>query len=189
MSTRNGTFRKSPSGGERGGRFVLGGSTVLTSFVPVVTNGSNDGLGRAEVVLAAEGTAKPVPGFGGILVYENIDSAGTDLTINTTSDVDTVAPGRPVQVVTGDGGRVKIALTNTVAGDGYYDRSGYPKGRTMVAGASGPSATVAVGDYLLPGAGSDSAGYWKETATAADAWLRVTAVDASIGLVEAEVLI
>jgi hypothetical protein len=56
----------------------------------------------------------------------------------------------------------------------------------MVAGL-GATPTVAVGDYLTPGTGNGTAGYWAETATEANAWLIVTAVNASTGEVEARV--
>jgi len=187
MATRNFVFRKSPTGGQRGGRFVLGGSTVLTSGVPVVTDGSNDGLGRLNVTLATGDQAIPKPGKGGILVFENIDWVGYDLQITTFSDVDSVNPGDPVQVVTGGAGTVKVAFTNTPAGATYITRANYPKSRIMVAGVSIATPTVAVGDFLTPGTGNDTAGYWAETSTAANAWLVVTSVNSSTGVVEAEV--
>ena len=55
----------------------------------------------------------------------------------------------------------------------------------MVAGA-GATPTVAVGDRLTPGTGNDSAGYWVETANAAEGWLVVTGFDVNSGLVEAQ---
>jgi hypothetical protein len=54
----------------------------------------------------------------------------------------------------------------------------------MVAGL-GATPTVAIGDYLTPGAGDDVSGYWAETATAANGWLVVTKVDADRGELEA----
>lgn len=189
MATRNGHFLKSPRGGERGGHFALGGTTTLTSFVPVIVNGDVNDLGLREVELAPEGTAKPAPGAGGILVYENIGSAGFDMDVYTYSDIDAVSPGDAVQVVTGNGGGVKVSLQTTAPSTGLLGRADYPKARVMVAGALGATATVAVGDYLLPGKGNDVDGYWKVTSTAADGWLFVTAVDPDSGVVEAEVLI
>jgi hypothetical protein len=57
----------------------------------------------------------------------------------------------------------------------------------MVAGL-GATPTLQVGDYLTPGTGNDSAGYWAETASAANAWLVVTLVDSARQEVEAELL-
>ena len=54
----------------------------------------------------------------------------------------------------------------------------------MVAGL-GATPTVVVGDYLRPGVGDDTSGYWTETATEADGWLVVTSVDATRQEVEA----
>ena len=185
MATRNFCFRKSPRHGERGGRYVLGGSDTLTSGVPVVRSGAADSVGRTTVVLATGAQAKPKAGLGGILVYENIDAHGVDPVINTASDVDTVAPGKAVQVVTGTAGSVKVAFTNT-SDDTFLNRTSYPATRVMVAGVSIATPTVAVGDYLTPGVGTDADGYWAETADADNAWLIVTSVNSTTGVVEAE---
>lgn len=186
MATRNFVFRKSPKGGERGGRFVLGGPTTLTSGVPVKIDGSNDGLGRLTVTLATGDQVKPKPGTGGIMVYENIDWLGFDRDIYTFSDNDAIKPGDAVQVVTGGQGTVKVAFTNTATGASYLNRTDYPKARVMVAGVSQATPSVAIGDYLTPGVGNDASGYWVETSTAANGWLVVTSVDSTTGVVEAE---
>lgn len=181
MSTRNFTFRVPPVHGQRGSRYVLAGSTALTSGVPVLVGTGNDGLGRQEVTLATGDQAIPLAGKGGILVFENINFDGYDQVITTASDVDLAQVGEAVQVVSGKG--IKVALTNTTE-TSFLTRSGYPKARIMVAGV-GATPTVAVGDKLAPGTGNDSAGYWAETSTAANAWLTVTSVNASTGVVEA----
>jgi hypothetical protein len=186
MATRNFVFRKSPRNGERGARFVLGGPTQLTTGVPVLIDGSNDGLGRLTVTLATGDQAKPKVGTGGILVFENIEAVGFDGRTITFSDVDLATPGDAVQVVTGGNGRVKAAFINTPIGASYVGRANYPKARIMVAGVSQATPSVAVGDYLTPGDGNDAAGYWKETSTAANGWWVVTSVDSTNGVVEAE---
>ena len=48
--------------------------------------------------------------------------------------------------------------------------------------------SLVLGDYLTPGAGDDTNGYWKRTTTAANGWLRVTGIDSTNGLVEAQML-
>ena len=54
----------------------------------------------------------------------------------------------------------------------------------MVAGVSIATPTVAVGNFLTPGTGNDTDGYWAETSDAAEAWLVVTAIDAATDTVE-----
>lgn len=185
MATRNFVFRKSPLHGQRGARFVLGGPTNLTSGVPVLVDGSTDGLGRRTVTLATGDQAKPKPGQGGILVFENIEAVGYDPRTVTFSDIDLAVPGDAVQVVTGGSGSVKVAFTNTAAST-YLGRANYPKARVMVAGVSQATPSVAPGDYLTPGVGDDASGYWQETSTAANGWLVVTSVDSTNDIVEAE---
>lgn len=184
---RNAQFRVSPRHGERGSRFVLDtASDALPQFVPVVVTGANDGLGRAVVELATDDGGnldKPMPGQGGILIYEQFRYDGSDTAITTYSDKDTVDAGSPVQVITG-AGHVKIAYRNTSAAT-FYTRADYPTARVMVAGVSIATPTVAVGNMLTPGVGNDTDGYWKETSDAAEAWLIVTSVDASTDTVEA----
>lgn len=187
MATRNFVFRKSPDAKERGGRYALAGSTVLTSGVPVVATTGTDEVDRQLVVLATGEQAKPKVGLGGIAVFENIDFIGTPLGQTTFSDVDQIVPGDAVQVVTGTAGTVKVAFTNIASGGTFINRPNYPKGRIMVAGVSQATPTIAVGDYLTPGIGNDTDGYWQETSNAANGWLVVTKVDSELGLVEAEV--
>ena len=183
-SSRNFQFRVSPRHGERSGRFTLKGGSYPMG-VPVKTDGTNDGLGRANVVLATGDQAKPLPGQGGILVFEQLRYDGLDPVINTYSDAeDIVKVGSPVQVVSGD--TVKIALINTTA-TSFLIRTGYPTARIMVAGVSIATPTVAVGDGLTPGTGDGTSGYWAETSTDANKWLVVTSVDKVAGTVEARI--
>ena len=178
---RNFSFRVTPKSGNRAGRYFLDGSTDLPIGAPVVLSGDADAVGRLGVQLATGAQAKPLPGKGGVLVYEHIQHIGQDPYLSTYSDFDTVPAGEAVQVVNGED--VKVAYKNTTA-TSFLTRSNYPTARVMVAGL-GATPTVAVGDMLTPGTGNDSAGYWAETATAANAWLVVTAVNASTGEVEA----
>jgi hypothetical protein len=182
---RNFSFRSTPQGGNRAGRYYLAGSTSLPIGVPVVLSGDADAsTGRLGVQLATGSQAKPVPGKGGVLVYEHIQHIGLDPYLYTYSDFDKVPAGEPVQVINGDS--VKVAFKNTTATK-FLTRSSYPTARVMVANVGGATPNVAVGDFLTPGTGNDAAGYWAETATAANAWLVVTAVNASTGEVEARV--
>lgn len=179
---RNFEFRVPPTAEQAKGRFYLDGVS-LTQGVPVVPSGNVSGeLSLAQgVSLKTGATVAPKSGKGGILVFEPTQAfKGLDSALVTNSSIDMVPSGKLVKVVSGPS--VKVCFTNTAARS--FMGTAIP-GRTMVAGM-GATPTVAVGDYLTPGTGSDGAGYWAETATVAEAWLVVTAVDAANGLVEAQ---
>lgn len=183
--SRNFEFRASPQGHQRGARFVLAGGADIPNGAPVTVDTAIavDGRGLLTVKLATGAQNKPANGMGGIIVYEGgPDEWGSLGRQDSWSDLDTAPVGATVQVVSGDD--VKVAFTNTAAGN-FYVRANYPKARVMVAGA-GATPTVAVGDFLTPGTGNDSAGYWVETANAAEGWLVVTGIDVNSGLVEAQ---
>lgn len=184
---RNFEFRVPPHGGQRGARYALAdGVTGLPIGAAVAATGSEDDHGRLLVELAADGAA-PVAGINGIAVYEHGPAAfaGDDPILTTYSDKDTVPADAAVQVVSGD--TVKVVLRNT-ADRTFLNTRSY-EGRTMVAGL-GATPTVAIGDYLEPygASASDTNGYWKETATASNAWLVVTHVDSARNELEARML-
>ena len=187
MASRNFEWRVSPRDGESAGRYILGGSTNLPLGVPVTAGATTDGLGRQLVTLATGAQDTPLSGEAGILDFVSIRFDGFDPEITTFSDVvDTVPVGESVIVASGD--TLKGAWTNTFSPDNQYMyRTGYPKARIIIAGAGIPSPTVTVGEYLTPGVGNDTDGYWAVTANKAQAWLVVTAVDNPRGLVEARV--
>lgn len=186
---RNFDFRVAPHGGERGSRFMLSTTADRPIGVPVKYDSSVDttayGSGVLGVVLATTAQA-PVVTQSGVLVYENAPAgyAGNDPFLTRYSDMDKADKGKLVQVVHGT--TVKVVFTNT------YDRTFLQTrsytGRVMVAGITGATATIAVGDYLTPGVGTDADGYWAETATASNGWLRVTAVDNANDELEAVML-
>lgn len=180
---RNFEFRVAPKSGQRSGRFFLAGADDIPIGAPVKyssADGENE-LGLLAVTLATGAQATPNPGMGGIAVFEHAPAAfaGVDPFLTTYSDIDTVPVGKAVQVVSGVD--VKVVLRNTAARD-FLGRA--YTGRTMVAGF-GATPTVAVGDYLSPGTGTDADGYWVETGSAANAWLVVTKVDHDRGEIEA----
>jgi hypothetical protein len=184
---RNFHFRVPPRGGDREARFVLGGATDLPIGVPVLANGtvSTDFPG-AETVALATGAQAPTLGRSGIAVYEHAPAAfaGHDPFLDTYSDIDTIPVGKLLQVVHGT--YVKVALTNTDART-FLNTRDYAA-RTMVAGVGIATPTVEVGDWLTPGTGNDTAGYWAETSNASEAWLVVTAFDNARQEVECRVL-
>lgn len=177
---RNFEFRVPPVHGERNGRYVVPatGTTIPIGAPVAMTAGAdNSALGMAPVTLAT-GATVPVTGVHGIVLYEWAPAwqAGSDPYLTTYSDRDFVPLGAAVQVVSGS--QVKVVFTNTTASTFLGTRS--YAARTMVGGAG----TVAVGDYLTPGVGNDTDGYWAE-GTAANGWLVVTGVSTTRGEVEA----
>lgn len=186
MSTRNFEFRVSPRGGQRDGRFIAPASgTEIVIGAPVKYNsaGATNDLNLDEVELAT-GAQAPTKGLSGIAYYEYIQYQGDDPYLTTFSDKDTVPVGKALQVVAGD--TVKVAFRNTNAVTFLNDRA--YTARTMVSEGSGATPNVNVGDFLTPGVGDDTSGYWTTTATASEAWLVVTAVDDTRGEVEARML-
>ena len=180
-------FRVAPRSGERAGRYYLTETAIVPIGAPVVvdTDGDDNVLGQSPVEVAAADAPRPKNGMGGIAVYEYGPAgyAGDDPQLTTYSDKYYIPVGASVQMVNGD--TVKVVLRNTV--DETFLNTREYTGRTFVAGL-GATPTVAVGDYLTPGAGDDDDGYWKETATEANAWLVVTKVDADRNEVEARLL-
>ncbi len=183
---RNFDFRVTPIGHHRGSRYYNSGAAFpIGAPATVNTGGQEDVGGRLPLVLETGATANPRPGINGIAVYEMGPEAfnGTDPSLVLYSDKDLVPAGKPVQLV--HGSEVKVVFTNT-ADRNYLGLRDY-EGRIMVAGL-GATPTVAVGNLLTPGTGTDDDGYWAETANANEAWLIVTKVDAARGEVEAKML-
>lgn len=185
---RNFHFRVPPVGGQRSGRFFLdnaGGTVPIGAPVLVDTVSAENDLGLLPVDLAAADSPRPKSGMGGIAVYEHGPAAfaGDDASLVTYSDKVNIPAGAAVQVVSGD--TVKVVLVNT-ADRTFLNTRDYD-GVLFVAGA-GATPTLKVGDYLTPGTGNGTAGYWKETGTEANAWMVVTKVDPDRGEVEARLL-
>jgi hypothetical protein len=176
---KNIEFRVVPVSENRGGRFatqsVADYATTIPQGAPVKVVGEDDLL-RATVELADDATP-PVKGRCGLAIYEHGDGAtwaGVDPYLTTYSDLDTLPAAKAIQVVTGP--NVKVVLRNT--SDSTFLQSRSYTGRTMVDGLGGATPTVEAGEYLEPHDDpSDTNGYWKVTATVANAWLVVTSVD------------
>lgn len=177
---RNFDVRIPPVGGQRASRYSVAAETPIG--VPVVTSGSQDTMGRSVVAVAAENADKPAPGKGGVLLFEAGPDAfrGSDPALTVYSDISTAPAGKAVQVINGD--TVKIVLKNTANRTFLHSRT--YTGRMMVAGV-GATPTLAVGDFLCPGVGNGTSGYWKKTTDPAKAWLVVTSVDSTRDEVEA----
>jgi hypothetical protein len=156
------------------------GTGLIPLGAPVIadTTAGFDSMSRQIVKLATSADPSgdvPAPPLGaGLAVYEYGPAAfaGFDPALTTFSDLGVVPAGRGCQVVHGT--HVKVQLYNTIT-EVFLGARTY-QGRTMVNGL-GATPTVAVGNYLIPGAGDDTDGYWVSTATAAGAWMVVTAID------------
>lgn len=185
---RNFEFRVPPHHGERSARHSTptdAGPWPIGVPVRINRAADDDTFGNKPVEFAPDGTP-PRKGESGLAIYEHAPAAyaGTDPFLTTYSDIDTIPQGKMVQVVYGD--TIKVCLRNT--SDRTFLNTREYTGRTVVAGL-GATPTLAVGDYLEPHDDpSDTNGYWKETSTAANAWLVITKVDADRGEVEARML-
>jgi hypothetical protein len=183
---RNFEFRIVPETENRLARYATPatGTWVIGSAVAADNTAGFDALGR-QIVKQAAASTPPVKGQHGLLLYEYAEGqavyAGQDPYLTTYSDFSTAPVSKGIQVVSGP--NVKVVFRNTDAQTFLVTRT--YAARTMVAGA-GATPTVAPGDFLEPVTNpSDTAGYWQETSTAANAWLVVTKVDTSRGEVEA----
>jgi hypothetical protein len=163
------------------------GTGLLPIGAPVSadTAAGLDSFGRQVIKLATAGADVPPLGMDGLLVYEFAPAAfaGTDPMLTTWSDLGLCPAGRGVQVVRG--GHVKVVFYNTFA-EVFLGQRTYP-GRLMIPGI-GATPTVAVGNYLVPGQGDDTDGYWTSTATLAGAWMVITGIDTVRQAVEARML-
>lgn len=183
---RNFGFRASPKGAQRDGRFKVpstGTAIPLGAPVKADLNETPDALGLQQVELAT-GSQAPEPGQSGLLVYEHKNDegfAGDDPYLTTFADKGSAPLGSAVQVVHGDA--IKVWFRNT--DDKVFLQSRTYEGTTMVSEGGGSTPNLDVGDYLTPGAGDGTDGYWAVTDTASEAWLVVTEVDDARGLVTA----
>ena len=182
---RNFVITVPPHGRDRKGRFYNAEGAAIPIGVPVVaTDGAVNSLGLEPVTLATAPQAPPLTGRGGVVVYEYGPNAfaGVDPVTTPYSDLDTVPDAAACQVISGT--YIKIRLINTATSLFLQTRS--TPGRVMVAGLTGATSSVAVGDFITPGSGNDTDGYWNETTTASEAWAVVTKVDADRDELEAQ---
>lgn len=166
---RNFHFLQSPQPGDRLGRYVAGASILIGA--PVEAGTDVDGNGQRTVTLKT-GTVKPIKGKHGILIWEAPSAylPGFDPMISVPDDLDHCPIGASVQLVSSDDVRIRLRNTEAYVIQGQRTYAA----RTMVAGL-GATPTLAVDDYIGPGDGDDTNGYWAEVAEA-NAWAVVTAV-------------
>ncbi len=178
-------FRQPPLPQDRLGRYFASAATLIGAPVEVVEGEDQDANGRLPLTLAT-GATEPVKTKHGVLVYEfpTPNKDGFDPVVTSFSDLDTCPAGEPCQLVSG--AYVRVAYWNYDEVN-FQDQREYAA-RTMVAGVAIPTPTVTRGEYLTPGVGNDTDGYWAVTADRDEAWLVVTGVDNSTGLTEAQFL-
>lgn len=170
---RNFYFAQPPEGNEREGRYSIAASVPIGAPVVIASSGdATDDLGLTRMELAAEGAATPLPGLGGIAVYEQTYTAfhGVDPLVTSYSDLGDVPAGSAIQVIQGT---ARVGYINT-EDDSFFGQRDYD-GRVMVAGL-GATPTLEVHDMLTVGAGDGTDGYWKKTTDASLCWLVVTSI-------------
>lgn len=184
---RNLTFRIPPMSENRAGRFTAPVLGTIPMGAPITADLSagTDALGLQIVKLAAQAAA-PIGGMSGLAVYEYGPAAfaGFDPLLTTYSDLGVCVAGKALQVV--DGTYTKVVFANTIA-ETFLGVRSYP-GRIMVAGLTGVTPTISVGQYLVPGVGDDVNGYWQAQSSATGAWMVITSVDTVRVQVEARML-
>ena len=188
MYGRNLEFRIFPLSKNRSGRVYNSETTAVPNGAPVLVDhieGEN-AVQQSALAIAANGTARPLPGEGGIILQEyGFDAInGYDPSLTVVSDFDTVAPAKACQMISGT--EVTVVLRNTV--DRTFLNTRAYAGRKMVDGLGGATPAVNAGDYLGPGTGNDTNGYWEVVADAADAWMVVTRVEHDRDELEARLL-
>jgi hypothetical protein len=173
---RNFDFRVVPDERDRRGRIFLDeGADVAIGAPFIIADDADADALRTDALPATLATSSQIPkrGLSGIGIYEWLDFNQFDPLWTTYSDRDVIPDQRQFQLVSGAG--IKVVFRNTAARTFMHTRD--YAGRIMVAGM-GATPTVGVGDYLTPGTGNDTSGYWA----------RVTNVDALRQEVEAEFL-
>lgn len=173
------SFRASPYPQQRDGH-CRNGNAVLPQMAPVVIASQSAVDGRNVLALAGE-AATPSPNAG-VILYEDpwFSRVGRDPVTTTSSDIDVVPANAPAQRVLLVG-NVKILVQNLSAGDLDFDGMRSYDGRNMFKPAD--IAGLAVGDYVTPGAGNNTDGWWKKAAGASTGWGQVAEVDVDAKIV------
>ena len=179
-------FRNSPRPEDRYGR-ALSPNLVIPIGAPVERTATVNADGRNVYQLATGvPTSRPRPVESGIAVFEWAYNAyaGQDPELQVVSDFSDIPANSPIQVVHGT--NVKVVLRNIAEDTNFMDMRTYDDARTFVAPTD--LSTLAVGNFLVPGTGDGTAGYWAEGGDADTAWLEITSIDTVRGEVEAQLL-
>ncbi len=178
---REGRFRAPASGAE----LRLG---TMVEIDPADVDRIREANGTDGVAIGGSGDTQT--DLCGILWYEHDSQTFNDPRFGGAAgqlpqDLDTAPNGRMIQVLHGAG--AKVWLRNTAADTAEPGLNFDPTRAAvqMVNGISGGTPTVVVGDLLGWNAASD---FWDVTTTAAEAFLRVTNVDANLATIDAEII-
>lgn len=192
-NARNFLFRQNINPENRKGRFVTGdeailfGSPVTVDVTAGDDSDGSDGYGRS-IVRLADSSDLPSANAG-ILAYDgfvNDGMRGEDPVLTRVADLGLVDANTAVQVVSGTATRFTLINTEERSVGGGLRT--YPA-RVMVADLAAATPTIAIGSYIKPiDAGDDTVGYWEPTATKAEAWAEVTAVDLDLQSLDAQLL-
>lgn len=180
-------FRNSPRPENRYGR-ALSPNAVIAIGAPVVagTAAPNADGRSVYAAMSAVQSGRPLPIKHGIAIFEHSYNAyaGRDPVLDAPSDFPDIPANSPIQVCHGT--NIKVVLRNILVDTVFMGMRTYDDARTMV--APGDLSTLAVGNFLVPGTGNNSAGWWAEGGDADTAWLQITSVDTVRGEVEAQML-
>jgi hypothetical protein len=180
---RNFEWLTSPRPEDRLGRYINGDADVPQGAPVVVTDGPD--ADERLVLGLCTGATEPVKAQHGIILWEQVYEGYVDRdpVLTRWSDLDIVPAGKPAQLISGD--YVRAAYRNTE--DETFLQTRSYSGRVMVAGL-GATLELAQGDFLTPGDGNDTDGYWAKTTNRDEAWLYVWAVLNDVGVVQVQML-
>lgn len=172
----------------RRARYITG-DDVIPIGAPVVSTGVVNADGRTIVELADFATSDPVAGSHGIALFEHAYNAyaGFDPDLTVPSDFSDIPARSAIQLISGT--ECKFVMRNIAADTTFLNTRTYDDARTFVAPTD--LSTLSVGDFLVPGAGNGTDGYWAERTGASVAeipWLQVMSVDADRNEIEVQML-
>lgn len=180
-------FRNAPTPENRYGR-ALSPNAVIPIGAPVEmgTDAPNADGRNVYALRTGAQTGRPLPVKHGIAIFEHAYNAyaGFDTELTVPSDFSDIPANSPIQVVHGT--NVKVVLRNIDEDTVFLTQRTYDDARTFVAPTD--LSSLAVGNFLVPGTGNGTAGYWAEGGDAETAWLQITSVDTVRGEVEAQML-
>jgi hypothetical protein len=180
-------FRNSPRPENRYGR-ALSPNAVIPIGAPVVAGtAAPNADGRSVYALKTGGqTGRPLPVKNGLAIFEHSYNAyaGFDTELTVPSDFSDIPANSPIQVCHGT--NIKVVFRNITADTVFLGQRTYDDARVMI--APGNLGTLGVGDFIVPGTGDGTSGYWAEGGDADTAWFQITSVDTARGEVEAQML-
>lgn len=179
-------FRNAPTPENRYGR-ALSPNAVIPIGAPVsqtaTVNADQRNVYELDTGVPA---ARPLPVIQGLAVFEHSYNAyaGFDTELTVPSDFSDIPANSPIQVCHGT--NIKVVFRNITEDTVFLTQRTYDDARVMI--APGDLSTLAVGNFIVPGTGDGTSGYWAEGGDATTAWFVITSVDTARGEVEAQML-